>query len=257
MKRITAFVGSARRKHTYDAVVQFLRHLQALGDVEYEIVSLSDYTLKACRGCCQCVEKGEAFCPLKDDRDVLMDKIMASDGVVLASPNYCGQVSGIMKVFIDRFVFACHRPRHFGRACTSIVTQSINGGSHIVEYLDTLAMALGFTVVKGTCVTPVDPMTEERQRKIDRALSDQARRFHAGLAKAGYPAPTWLKLMLFRVGRNTIRQMFDESSCDYRYYTERGWFESEYYYPTRLGPLKKLAGRLIDAMAPTWLRMLA
>jgi hypothetical protein len=38
MKRVTAFVGSARKKHTHDAAVQFLSHLQSMGDIKYEIV---------------------------------------------------------------------------------------------------------------------------------------------------------------------------------------------------------------------------
>jgi multimeric flavodoxin WrbA len=257
MKRVTAFVGSAHKRNTHDAVVQFLSHLQALGDVEYEIVTLSDYTLQPCRGCQLCFERGEEFCPLKDDRDVLMDKIMASDGVVFASPNYCGHVSGIMKTFIDRFGFVCHRPRYFGKVCTSIVTQGITGGDRIVEYLDILGMTLGFNVVRGTCVTALDPMPAKYQQKVDRALTRQARRFYTGLTKPTYPAPTWLMLMVFRMGRSTIRQTLDDSSRDYRYYMDQGWFESDYYYPTRLGPLKEVAGRLVDSMAPTLRRMLA
>ncbi len=86
MKRVTAFVGSARKKSTYNAVCQFLENLQSLGDIEYEIVIMSDYRLGTCRGCCLCFDKGEKFCPLKDDRDVLIEKIVASDGVVFASP---------------------------------------------------------------------------------------------------------------------------------------------------------------------------
>jgi len=257
MKRVTAFVGSARKKHTHDAVVQFLSKLQAMGDVEYEIVTLSDYTLKPCRGCQLCFEKGEEFCPLKDDRDVLMDKIAASDVVVLASPNYCGDVSGIMKMFVDRFGFACHRPRYFGKVCTSIVSRGIATGDRIVEYLDTLATTLGFSVVKGTCVTASDPRTGKAQRKIERAFARQAQEFYAGLVKPAYPAPSWLMLMVFRIGRSSIRQAHDEGSRDYRYYTEQGWFESDYYYPTRLGLLKKAAGKLIDSMAPTLRNTLA
>jgi hypothetical protein len=53
------------------------------------------------------------------------------------------------------------------------------------------------------------------------------------------------------MSRTTIRQMLDDSSRDYRYYAEKGWFESDYFYPTRLGVLKKVAGNLFDSMAPT------
>ncbi len=249
MKRVTAFVGSARKKNTYQAVVQFLSAVQALGDVEYEIVALHDYTLKACRGCEVCLWKGEEFCPLKDDRDVLMDKIMASDGVVFATPNYNGQVSGIMKTFLDRFAFVCHRPRYFGKVCTSIVTYSFASGDKIVEYLDTLAMALGFNVVKGTCVNLSEPGSEKAQQKIDKARARQARQFYAGLVQPAYPAPSLPMLAVFRMFRSMIRQDSDVSTRDYRYYAEKGWFESDYYYPTRLDPLKKVAGKLIDSIA--------
>ncbi len=90
---------------------------------------------------------------MKDDRDVLIEKIMASDGVVFASPNYSFQVSAIMKAFLDRLGFAFHRPRFFGKTFTSIVTQGIYGGGKIVDYLDFVANGLGFNTVKGSCIT--------------------------------------------------------------------------------------------------------
>ena len=102
--KVTAFVGSARKKHTYRAAESFLEKLKLKGDVEYEIVALSDYNLKVCRGCKLCLDKGEELCPLKDDRDILMEKIIQSDGVVFATPNYSFQVSGLMKVFSYNFV---------------------------------------------------------------------------------------------------------------------------------------------------------
>ncbi len=94
MKTVTAFLGSARRRGlTYTAVRRFLDHLQELGDMQGEIVFLSDYKLGACRGCKACFERGEERCPLKDDRDVLIDKMMTSDGVIFATPNYSFHVS--------------------------------------------------------------------------------------------------------------------------------------------------------------------
>ena len=86
VKKVTAFVASSRKQHTYDAVRQFLGHLQSLGDVECEIVVLRDHRLGICRGCKVCFEKGEESCPLQDDRDILIERMMASDGVVFASP---------------------------------------------------------------------------------------------------------------------------------------------------------------------------
>jgi len=250
MKKVTVFVGSAHRQNTYKAAVQFVENLQALDEVEGEIVTLSDYSLKACRGCRACFDKGPQFCPLKDDRDLLMEKIAASDGIVFATPNYCYHMSGIMKTFIDRFGYIIHRPCYFGKTFTGIVSQANVGGSEIVKYLDMLAFGLGFNTVKGSVLTAFDPCTEQDQHKIDRALADLSRRFYAALAGPGNPAPTWFKLMYFRIGRTMIRGMLDDSNIDYSNYAERGWFQSEYYYPIRLNLLKKLGGRLFDWMMP-------
>jgi len=247
--RVTAFVGSARKKHTYAAVAQFLDNLQSLGDVEVEIVRLSDYRLETCRGCKLCMDKGEELCPLKDDRDVLIEKIAASDGVVFASPNYSFQVSALLKTFLDRLGFGFHRPRFFGKTYTSIVAQGIYGGKKIVDYLDFVGSGLGFNTVKGSCITTLEPMTEKQQHKTDQVLAKQARRFLARMERPAYPAPTLFKLMLFRLSRTSMRLELDERFRDYRYYTEQGWFESDYYYPTRLGALKAGAGRLFDWVA--------
>lgn len=58
--------------------------------------------------------------------------------------------------------------------------------------------------------------------------------------------PSLFKLMGFRMGRTSIRLELDDNSYDYRYYKDKGWFESDYYYPARLGIMKKAAGRLAD-----------
>jgi multimeric flavodoxin WrbA len=249
MKKVTAFVGAARKKFTYDAVSQFLDSLKPLGDVETEIVRLSDYRLGTCRGCKVCFMKGEAFCPLKDDRDVLIEKMMASDGVVFATPNYSFHVSALLKIFLDRLGFVFHRPRFFGKTFTSIIAQGFYGGDKIERYLDFVGEGLGFNTVKGMVFTALEPMTEKEKKKQDKALAEISRRFTERLMKPAYPAPTYFWLMAFRGSRASVRWELGENDCDYVYYKDKGWLTSEYFYPVRLGPIKKLTGRFIDALA--------
>ncbi|HEY6010600.1 MAG TPA: flavodoxin family protein [Nitrospirota bacterium] len=248
MKKVTAFVGTARKQHTYYAVQRFLEDLRAQGNVESEIVSLTDYRIETCRGCKNCFRRGEEFCPLRDDRDVLIQKMTASDGVVFATPNYSYQVSSIMKAFLDRLGFVFHRPRFFGRTFTSIVAQGIYGGSKIVKYLDFVGMGLGFNVVRGSCTTALDPMSKKEQTRIDAVTRAHSKRFHAGLLRPQYPVPELLKVCAFRAARTSMRKMLDESSRDFTYYREKGWFESDYYYPARLGVMKRAAGALLDSI---------
>jgi hypothetical protein len=123
------------------------------------------------------------------------------------------------------------------------------GGNKIVRYLDFVGNGLGFNTVKGSCVISLEPMTEKEKQKIDKALARQSRRFYERLVKPDYPVPTLFKLMAFRMGRTSMRLELDESSRDYTYYKDKGWFESDYYYPARLGALRKLAGGLFDSIA--------
>ncbi len=257
MRSVTAFVGSARKSGvTHRATRRFLDDLEAFGDVRSELVVLSDCDLRFCRGCKACILRGEEFCPLHDDRDALIERMTRSDGIVLASPVYSLQVSGLMKAFLDRLGFALHRPRFHGKAFTSIVVEGLFGGAAVVRYLDFVGLGLGFNVVKGTCVTcrknpstAHEPMMEEERRRMEEALARHGRRFHAQLSAPAYPVPSLLRLWGFRMARTAIRIEQGEEYRDHRYYRDHGWFESDYYYPAKLGPLKRAAGAAFDRLA--------
>ncbi len=248
MKKVTVFVGTASKMHTMIAVRQFLDDLHSFGNVESEIVVLSNYSIGTCRGCCLCFKSGEEACPMKDDRDVLIGKMMSSDGVVFATPNYSFQVSALTKIFLDRLGFVFHRPRFFGKTFTSIIAQGIYGGQKIERYLNFVGMGLGFNTVKGIYFTAFRPMKEDVRQKVNEAVAELSRRFHKRLMQPAYPPPTFLRLMGFRMARTSMGLELDESQCDFRYYRDKGWFESDYYYPTRLGPVKKAAGRIFDSI---------
>ncbi|MBI5491270.1 MAG: NAD(P)H-dependent oxidoreductase [Deltaproteobacteria bacterium] len=249
-KKVTVFVGSAHKGGaTYRASRLFLDGLEALGDVQGELVVLSDYDLGLCRGCKACFLRGEERCPLQDGRDELLAKMMASDGVVFASPNYSFHVSGILKLFFDRLGFVFHRPRFHGKTYSSIVVQGIYGGNRIVKYLDGVGGAWGFNVVKGECVRTLEPMTEQAQAKMAQALAGQSRRFHEQLSRPAYPAPAMVGLIAFRMARTSIRRMLGENNRDFVHYRDHGWFESDYYSPARLGPFQKIIGALFDRIA--------
>jgi multimeric flavodoxin WrbA len=257
MKTVTAFVGSARKNGvTYRATRQLLDDLHAFGDVQSEVVFLSECDLRLCRGCKACFIRGEEFCPLDDDRDFLIDKITRSDGVVLASPTYSFQVSAIMKAFLDRLGFAFHRPRFHGKAFTSVVVEGLYGSRDVVKYLGLVGFGLGFNVVKGSSIicrrnpnTALDPIAEGERRKMDEALARLSRRFHAQLTSPAYPVPSMLRLCAFRMARTSIALELGDASPDHAYYRDHGWLHSDYYYPTKLGPLKRAAGAAFDRFA--------
>lgn len=95
----------------------------------------------------------------------------------------------------------------------------------------------------------VEPVTAKQQAKTDEVLKKRAERFHKRLADASPPVPGLFKLMIFRMSRTASELMAEETNRDHTYWRDQGWFESDYYYPVRLGPAEKLAGKLFDAMA--------
>ena len=255
MKKVTVFVGSARKRGlTYAAAREFLDNLRSLGEVQDEIVVLSDHNLGICRGCKVCFTRGEELCPLKDDRDALIEKIMASDGVVFASPNYSFQVSALMKTFLDRLGFLFHRPCFHGKAFTGIVSQGFYGGGKLVKYLEFVGLGLGFNVVRGACIPGLEPPTETDRRKTHQVLAKLSRRFHEQMSKPAYPAPSLMQLMMFRSGRTSAKLLADDDNRDHTHYRDQGWFDSDYFYPAELGPLKKAVGAAFDRMAARKIR---
>lgn len=245
MKKVTAFIGSAQKRATYHAVREFERSLNRYEDVDFEIVFLSEYKLQFCRGCVQCFNKGEGFCPLKDDRDMLLEKMERSDGVVFATPSYAFQVSACMKNFLDRTAFVFHRPRYFGKAFTAVVTMGIPIGGKIRKYLESSGANLGFDVVKGSCLWTLAPMSAAREEKLKREMERLAGRFHRTLNRKAPPVPSLWQLLQFRFSRTGIR-VSGVKLYDYDYFRDKGWFTSDYYYETKLGPFKKLVGRFFD-----------
>ena len=245
MKKITALIGSARKGGTYKAVQAFKSALKKHEAIDFEVVFLNDYDLKYCNGCKLCFDKGEEYCPLKDDRDILIKKIQASDGVVFASPNYAFQVSGRMKTLLDRTAYYFHRPAFFQKTFTAIVTQGVFGGKKIQKYLENRGDNYGFQITKGTCVSTLEPMTDKQIQKLEKKVQKAAERFHKNLQREVPPSPSMFKLMIFRITRKNI-QAIGEKYRDYRYFKEKGWFKSDYYYATSLGFFKKMAGAFFD-----------
>jgi multimeric flavodoxin WrbA len=246
MKKVTAFIGSPRKQATYQAAQEFEKNLKSYAEMEFEYVFLKDYHLEYCKGCNLCFDKGEEYCPLKDDRDLLIEKMNNSDGVIFATPNYSFQVTALMKCLMERLAFILHRPRFFGKAFTAIVTQGIVGGTSIEKGMETIGENWGFCVAKGCCLTALEPRTELEQRKISKKIRKASERFFRELMRPAPSSPSFFKLMVFRLARTSRMLIQNEKYYDYRYFKEKGWFESDYYYDTSLGFIKKIAGNFFD-----------
>jgi len=252
--KILAIMGSPREGQTDRMLNQFESELKALGDVDFEYLLLRKLNLQPCKGCAACLEVGEEKCPLKDDRDLILQKLNEADGVIFATPNYSMQVSGLMKLFLDRFCFIFHRPCLFHKTSMAFVTQGVFGGVKIIKYLDEVSGFWGFNISKGILLnTPWgvrNPRIEYPQKendKITAKINEGAARFYNALKATNSPSPSMKRMLFFRLTR-TAHKYSKVHLRDYEYFNKNGWFESEYYYDTKIGIHKRLIGRLIDRL---------
>ena len=103
MKKFCILMGSPRLNgNTAELLKPFMQTLKDNG-CEVTYITLDDKEIKPCRGCfaCQYVE-GQYGCVLADDVEQIMDAIIASDCIVLATPIYSWFCTAPMKALLDR-----------------------------------------------------------------------------------------------------------------------------------------------------------
>ena len=134
--KIVVILGSHRKGNTLKLVNQVEETMQLLGNVEFTYLHLRDLNLKNCKGCFQCIQKGSDICPLKDDKYLILQTLLNSDGVILATPAYNFNVSTIMKNFIDRFAHLGHQPKLFNQHVLLLSTTAGTGAAEVISYLN-------------------------------------------------------------------------------------------------------------------------
>lgn len=100
MKKVLIISSSPRRGGNSDTLAdQFLAGAKEAGH-DVEKIFLKDHTINYCTGCGVCVETSK--CPQKDDMAPLLEKMIAADVIVFATPVYFYTMCGQLKTFIDR-----------------------------------------------------------------------------------------------------------------------------------------------------------
>ncbi len=221
--KILAIISSSRKKNTYDAIKTIEGIHKKNCDCEYEYLFLHEVDFKCCNGCHLCLTKGEEFCPFKDDRDMIMDKIESSDGVILASPNHTMNVNWRMKNFIDRFSYLMHRPRYFNQRFMILITSGSYRG--IKEAMNALAlMSSGGKVISKIGVMNSPGMNDNKRNKQSKKLKQKAQKFVKIMNKPFKYKPSVGHLIWFSAFKALTKDDTIESHADYEYYSKKEFF---------------------------------
>lgn len=251
--KILVLVGSFRRNGNTDQLTGLIKeHLlkeaaQQKTLLEIETVYLGQQDLQFCRGCRICYDRGEEKCPVKDDLLSIKTKMLSADGILMASPVYVDDVSGITKNFIDRLCHVCHRPQFAGKAAYLVAT---TGSSRTGKTLDTMKMALrtwGFHIV-GQAGFKMGALMrrEETRSRFETQAASAAHSLFQALYQKSYKQPAFYSLMMFKIQQMSWKAKGQAGTLDYQYWEQQGWFDPKrtFYIPHQANALKVALARL-------------
>lgn len=183
-----------------------------------EIVHLCDLKIEFCRHCETCHKK-IMDCPIKDDANPLIKKMLENDGIIFASPVYIDHITGYLKMFFDRSTHFIHCLRLLGKYTGAVATSG--GGPHemVLNYLEHFSTMCGAQYIGGVSTTV--PVTRE--------IRDKAMKMGENLAEAiknKTEFPDQMKEIKSRKAffKRIIEAHKEEWSGEYKYWEEMGWF---------------------------------
>lgn len=107
MSKVLLINGSPRQQgNTFLALNEAAMALNEQG-IETEIVWIGTKPVRGCIGCGACAERGAGHCVFGDDIcNSVIDKMNASDGLIVGSPTYYGTPTGPVLSLIHRMLYA-------------------------------------------------------------------------------------------------------------------------------------------------------
>lgn len=181
---ITAINGSPKGRNS-NTEVMLSALLKGFGQNSNatRTIYLSEKKIGYCTGCYSCWTKTPGICVQKDDMATLIQEMSGSDIIIFGSPLYFNNISGTLKVFIDRLTAAGGDPHAQEKAkgknpkyimmsnCGFPVPQQFNVVSAWIRNFCLLAqtqvMAEFYTTNGKVLTVPTDEQKGPRKRYLD------------------------------------------------------------------------------------------
>ncbi len=157
------FLNGSPRKDSYTKKVMqvMISHLE---NVDTELINICEHTIKGCISCMACRPNGICQLP-PDDGHSIASKIKRADALIIGSPTYFGNVSGQLKLLIDRSITAFETiaasglempiPHHTHKAALmitacnvpSVMSRSLQHAGGTLNAMQSVLNAGGYTVL--------------------------------------------------------------------------------------------------------------
>ena len=230
--------GSPRKKNTWAVVKQAKKSLKG----EFEEIQLIKENIPPCNGCFKCIMEGEEKCPHYDRVHPIVEKMQNADGIIMTSPVYAMNVTGLLKNFFDHVAYFYHRPAFFTKKALVIVTTAGAGDKDTAKYMDETLRHWGINKVyqlKFAC---------GGKESLDiKAIDKVAKQFAKDVESGKLHSPKFMDIIFFNVWK-AMAVMDNPIKADCIFWHETGLVNHDFSPEVKLGIVKKAFSKIMFAI---------
>jgi len=231
--KVCVIHGSNRKGNTDKTIDIIKEQLNSFEEIEYSDIYLPKDLPRFCTGCFACLSTGDYAgqnCPNKQYTHPIMEKLLASDGIIVACPCYALAETAQVKALFDHFActFISHRANEemFDKVGFVVSTAAGAGTGRTVSTISRNLLFWGMKrIVKYRISMWADHwenMQEKKRLKAEKLLQKKARRFYR-LTKNRYKISKSLSVQLLRFIFKPLVNSYSDTHPDKVYWKAKGW----------------------------------
>ncbi|KLE16858.1 NAD(P)H-dependent oxidoreductase [Clostridium sp. C8] len=238
--RCTVIHGSPRRGNTWEVLNIAKDEMRKYGEFEFKDIELGKENIPHCNGCFLCIYKGEDKCPHREKINYIVKEIEDSDFIIITSPTYSMQVSGLLKTFIDHMSYNFHRPKFFKKKALVITTTAGAGHKASSKYIRDILYYWGFNFVE---IMPIAYRAMVLSNKNVEKIKDISSRFSKNILSEKLNKPKIKYIFMYNLWRRFGEEPLEYGDADHRYWKNSGLSKHVYHPDINIGVWRGLVGK--------------
>jgi len=142
--KVTAFNCSPRKNGNSSILIKTLFSVLSACGIETETVQVGGTPIRGCTACLLCKKNQDRKCAIGTDiLNSCVEKMIESDGIILASPTYFSDITAEAKALIDRagYVGKANNALYRRKVGAALITQRRAGGVHAFDSINHFFLA--------------------------------------------------------------------------------------------------------------------
>jgi len=220
--KILGILGSPRENGNTSLLLDAVLDGAAKAGAQTQKIGVAGLELNFCIACGKCHSTGKCF--MEDGASMLQQKMMAADGIVLASPKYIGGITAQLKTVLDRFSVGVHCFLLDGKYGASVTTAGGDALPGPAEYANQCLRGFGAQTVGIVAAQARGVGALVDQETVLAQAADLGRDLVAAIAqKRQYPDQQQAHAVFFERMKNLVAFMGDHAPFQIEHWRKMGW----------------------------------